>query len=84
MALACEICIATKGLKGSEIGSLPRNEEELIEHLERVHHMPVTMAGETEQQAIDRFLKKYPEAKECPECRLAGAPWTRTGEGNNG
>ncbi|MDD5537789.1 MAG: hypothetical protein PHF12_02345 [Candidatus Omnitrophica bacterium] len=84
MALACRICIATKGLKGSEIGFLPQNEEELLEHLERVHHMPVTREGETEQQATVRFLTKHPEARECPECRLAGAPWTRTGEESNG
>jgi len=84
MALACKICIANKGLKGSEIVSLPQNEEELMEHMERVHHMPIIREGETKQQAIDRFLSKYPEARECPECRLAGAPWTRTGEESNG
>lgn len=47
MALACKICIATKGLRGSEISSLPQNEEELAEHMEAVHHMPVQREGET-------------------------------------
>lgn len=75
MALACKICIMKKGLRGSEIASLPQTEEELIEHIEREHHMPVRREGESEQQAKERFLKKYPEAANCPECVEAGAPW---------
>ena len=63
MALACKICIVTKGLRGSEIGSLPKNEEELVDHIEKVHHMPVTREGETHGQCIARFLEKYPEAR---------------------
>ena len=62
MSLACKICIATKGLRGSEIDSLPKNEEELMEHMKRVHHMPVIREGETREQATKRFLEKYPEA----------------------
>ncbi len=77
MALACKICIMNRGLKGSEISSLPQTEEELIEHIERVHHMPVIKEGETEQQARDRFLARYPEARQYPECRAAGAPWAK-------
>ena len=76
MPLACKICIMTKGLRGSEIRSLPQNEEELADHLEAVHHMPVTRSGETDEQAQDRFLAKYPEARTCPECLAAGAPWS--------
>lgn len=41
MAIACKLCIATKGLKGGDIGSLPQTNEEMREHLESVHHMPV-------------------------------------------
>ena len=77
MALACKICIATKGLRGSEIASLPQTEEELEEHLEAVHHMPVIRVGETEEQAEERFLKNHPEAKTCPDCIRAGASWTK-------
>lgn len=77
MALACKICIITKGLRGSEIAGLPQNEQELVDHIEKVHHMPVTREGETEEEAEARFLRKYPEAKSCPECIAAGAPWTR-------
>ena len=60
MALACKICILQKGLRGSEIASLPQNEEELADHMEKVHHMPVTREGETDEEALERFLKKYP------------------------
>lgn len=77
MALACKICIATKGLSGADIDSLPKNEEELFEHVESVHHMPVQRKGESMEQAIKRFIKKYPEAKTCQDCIDAGAPWTQ-------
>jgi len=77
MAIACKICIAKYGLKGSEIENLPQTEEELADHMEKVHHMPVIRKGETEEQAIERFIKKYPEAKTCPECIAAEASWTK-------
>lgn len=77
MALACKICIAQRGLIGSEIDSLPQNEEELVDHMEKVHHMPVIREGETSEQAHQRFLEKYPEARTCPECIAADAEWTR-------
>lgn len=77
MALACKICIATKGLRGSEIASLPETEEELAEHLEAVHHIIVIREGETGDEAEERFLKNHPEAKTCPDCIRAGASWTK-------
>lgn len=77
MAFFCKICIAQKGLKGSDIKGLPQTEEELIDHVERVHHMPVQRKGETHEDSIRRFLEKYPEAKTCRECIAAGAEWTR-------
>jgi len=77
MVLACKICIAQKGLRGSEIGSLPQNEEELADHMEKVHHMPVQRDGESHEECISRFLEKYPEAKTCPECIATGAEWTK-------
>ena len=75
MALACKICIVKKGLRGSEISTLPQTEEELYDHMEREHHMPVQREAETEQEAEERFLAKYPEARICPECREANASW---------
>lgn len=75
MALACKICILEKGLKGSEIGDLPKNEEGLLAHIEEVHHLPVMMKGETQEAAIERFLKKYPQARTCEDCKKKGAPW---------
>lgn len=83
MPLACKICIAKYGLRGSEIESLFQTEDDLIEHIEKVHHMPVRRKDETEVQAIKRFIKKYPEAKTCPECIAAQAPWTKEVEGGN-
>lgn len=77
MPLACKICVMTRGIRSSEIGSLPQNEEELADHLEAVHHMPVTREGETDAQAQARFLAKYPEARTCSECIAARAPWTK-------
>jgi len=80
MAFICKICLATNGLYGSEIGNLPQTEEELYDHMEKVHHIPVIREGETEEQAIKRFLEKYPEARTCPECIAAGAKWTKGGQ----
>ena len=77
MPTVCKICIMTRGLRGSEIDSLPQDEEELFDHLEKVHHMPVQREGETREQCYERFLEKYPEAKTCPECIAAGADWTK-------
>jgi len=77
MAIACNICLLRKGLKGYEIPSQPQTEEELIEHLEGYHHLPVQRKGETHQQCIARFLKEHPEARTCPDCIKAGAEWTK-------
>lgn len=77
MPLACKICIAEKGLRGSEIKSLPNTEEELFAHIEREHHRPVMREGETKEAAIERFLKENPDAANCQECIEAGAPWAK-------
>ena len=73
MAIACKLCIATKGLKGSDIGSLPQTDEELHEHIESVHHQPVQRDGETPKECMERFTKAHPEAGgpncKCPSCR---------------
>lgn len=77
MPLACRICIAEKGLRAMGIDSLHKTEEELFDHMETVHHILVTREGETDEQAIERFLEKCPEASTCPECIRAGAPWAK-------
>lgn len=77
MALACKICIAQKGLRGSEISDLPQTEEELFDHMEKVHHMPVQREGETHLQCIKRFIERYPKAKTCPDCIAVDAEWTK-------
>jgi len=77
MAIACKLCIMEKGLRGSDIVSLPQTEEEFIAHLERDHHIPVQNEGETREDCIKRFLEKYPEARTCPECIAQGADWTK-------
>ncbi len=41
MPLACKICIAKNGLRGVDIPNLPKTEEELFEHLEKVHGITV-------------------------------------------
>lgn len=73
MALACKYCIMTKGLKGSEISSLPQNEEELARHIEREHHIPVRRDHETKGQCEERFYRENPDAAnpetcKCPAC----------------
>jgi len=72
MARACAYCIATKGLKGSEIASLPQTDEEFYLHIEREHHIPVSREGETEQQTMERFKRDNPQAGgpqcKCPAC----------------
>jgi hypothetical protein len=41
MAYACKLCIATKGLRGSDIGKLPQNKLELAEHIVKEHGLAV-------------------------------------------
>lgn len=66
MAIACKFCIASKGLRGSDIGSLPQTEEELADHIEREHHLLVVRDGETRGQALRRAIDN-PET--CFTCR---------------
>jgi hypothetical protein len=53
MPIACKICILTRGLKGWEL-ALPKTDEELYDHLERVHGYIVMREGETREQAEQR------------------------------
>lgn len=77
MTIACKICIAKKGLRGCDIDSLFNTQDELNDHIEKVHHMVIVNESETEEEADARFIAKYPEARTCPDCIAAGAPWTK-------
>lgn len=70
--IACKYCIATRGLKGSEISGLPKTKEELMDHIEREHHIPVRRGKETTAECEKRFAREQPEAYgpncKCPAC----------------
>ena len=68
MPIACKYCIATKGLKGSDVDKLPKTEEELFQHIERDHHIPVKRENETKEETLARFQRENPEAGG-PNCR---------------
>lgn len=76
MPIACKYCIATKGLKGSDIDKLPKTKEELFQHIETEHHIPVIRENETEEECSERFKRENPEAGgpncKCPACQRKG------------
>ena len=72
--IACKMCVFEKGLNITT-NHLFKTQEELNDHIESVHHMPIVNEGETEDEAQKRFLEKHPEAKDCPKCKAAGAKW---------
>lgn len=82
--IACRYCIMQDGLRGADVAALPDadapdSDALLIEHIESVHHIPVTRADETPEQALARFARDYPDAGgpacRCPSCvRQRGAP----------
>jgi len=73
----CRYCIATHGLKGSELASWPASDdrEAQCEHIESEHHIPVRREGESDPECRARFRREYPEAEDpatckCPECSM--------------
>lgn len=72
MAIACKYCIATRGLRGSEIKNLPQTDEEFYKHLESVHHIRVQRRGESPADAEVRFQREHPEVKDCTEPSCVG------------
>lgn len=72
MSIACRICIATVGIKGSDIASMPQTDEEHAQHMEAVHHIPVRRDNESEAECMGRFKREQPEAGgsncKCPSC----------------
>jgi len=74
----CRYCIATKGIKGTDLvkgGEKDLDDDEtFFRHLEDEHNIPVRREGETEGQAQERFIREHPKAKnpttcKCPECK---------------
>ena len=75
----CQICIAEKGLKGSDLEKGGEkdmdDDEEFFKHIEKEHHIPVRRKGETKKQCMVRFKKDNPESGNpatcrCPSCVL--------------
>jgi hypothetical protein len=63
--LTCKICVAEKGFRLSDKELIFETEEELFDHMEKVHLTPVVRDGETEEEAVKRFEENC----QCPECR---------------
>lgn len=86
--IACKICIATKGLKGSDLAGQPRTNEELYRHIEQEHHMPVRRENETEDQCMARFERENPDATgencRCPACGAVRQTKAKVDEANAG
>lgn len=55
---ACKICVARYGLTLQEKDRIFETEEELFEHMENVHGIPVIREGETEADAKKRCAEK--------------------------
>ena len=72
MPFACKYCIALYGMTAEDVEKLPKNENQLYDHIETVHHIPVMREGETEEVAFERFRKENPAAGgkrcKCPTC----------------
>ena len=70
--IACTICTLIYGLKSEHTF---RNEEELAEHLEDRHGIPVMREGETQNQAIERCKKKGVEPNVDKCVKIATLKW---------
>lgn len=74
--IACKYCIATKGLS-LQSSHLFQTEEELFEHIEMEHDIPVAREGETEEETMQRFKAKNKRAGgpdcQCLSCRFVRA-----------
>lgn len=71
----CTYCIATKGLRGSDLQNWPdvKDSDAQAAHIEGEHHIPVRRDHESEHQCVNRFKREQPEAGgpncKCPSCR---------------
>lgn len=63
MKVACKLCIMAKGLKGDDIlGNLFESEEDMYQHLEKDHGVPVRRENETDAECQERFKRENPAA----------------------
>jgi len=74
---ACKICIMKFGLKGSEIESKTKTfetDEDLFEHMENVHGIPVMRKDESEEDCQKRCEAKGIVSDrsrcQCVECKM--------------
>lgn len=67
--LACRMCVVRYGLVGWDLSNSLMSEDQLIAHIEKVHHIPVRRKGESRRQAQKRFLLENPEAGDIKTCR---------------
>lgn len=56
--ITCKFCVAKHGFKLSDKDRIFQTDEQLYEHLENQHGVPVMRKGETSDQAIARCAKK--------------------------
>jgi len=69
--ITCKYCTMTKGLT-MDSDHIFKTDEELFNHIEMEHDIPVRREGETEEACMVRFKAKNPRAGgpdcQCPDC----------------
>ncbi len=70
----CKICIAQFGFRLDDKSKTFETDEELYEHMENVHGIPVKREGETKEQTEARCARKGIVADrklcQCVDCRI--------------
>jgi predicted small metal-binding protein len=70
----CKLCVAKFGFKLADKNKTFETDEELYEHIENTHGIPVMREGETSKQAEERCAKKgiVPDRDicQCEECKI--------------
>lgn len=76
----CKYCAAMYGYKPQDlVKKMMGTQDELLNHIESEHHIPVKRVGETKEQALQRMRTTYPESGDpatckCPVCYSARNP----------
>lgn len=70
----CKYCVMKYGIRGSELSENNlETDEDLANHIEEVHGIPVVREGETEEQTLSRCAKKGIVSDknkcQCQECK---------------
>ena len=78
MPIACKYCVMTKGIRGTGENLVDGKQamfdtyEELADHIEMEHDIPVQRENETDIECWSRFCVKNKRAGtencQCPEC----------------